>query len=340
MSNFSSINLNNLSAPHYILREHQVTDENVVALANDLANNGIVNPISVWEDSTGDYAEQAGMFVHGDGRQRITAIKLLASEDRAVKGYEVGEIPVIQRGDLYEISTNISEITRFLTLEQMRANAHIKATNNKNYIEACAELSRMGLSNNQIAQELNVSSSTISKWSKTLSLSDEARSAISSGEITLANAQVMSEHKKHFKRNGEEGKLEEKAKTLNADELEEYCVTYKSENRSETNSAAKPKQFTPKVVLMAKGDIEIYLKTTEDNFRTDPSVENEVAMSTIKKILGLDEKSIEEQRISWEAAQEKRKSTNASKKAKSLTEDIKQKQKELDALREQGLIPA
>lgn len=304
------LNISEIVAPSILLREHDVKDENVIELAKDLEANGFINKLTVYPDGT-------GAFIHADGRQRFTAVKLLASENRAVKGFNVGEIPV-----------NVEDYTpseeEFLTL-QMRGNIHFKTTANKDYAKALTTYSqKFNRSLTEIAKMLNTSTSTLSKWNNVIRLGENVVKLVEANKISLATAQEMVKFKvlekePEFLQKASKG-TKEFLEWANGRKAELYPPKIKKDNSV----------FVAEAILKSKTDLEKYYEVVKAEFENDPSPINEGRKQALDFIFSLDALSVQKQEEKFNIAKANKEAKAEKAKADKIKKEVEKKTKELE----------
>jgi ParB-like chromosome segregation protein Spo0J len=283
MAKIVSIATSNLIAPQYLLRTHaDPAADYIIERMTDLEANGQISPISVWRNADGTYT-------HGDGSCRIFCVNLLAAEGRSVKGLEVGTINCVIEGD-YTDALSESVFT-----QQIRANAHMKATASKEYVAAIELL--QGEFNHTPAEVqaiLGIAPATYYQWLKALSLPEAVRESVASGEISIKKA---SELKKLLDRDGGEKApgVIEAAKTLTNEEFSTWC----EENKPAKAKSNAVEGFTPKLIMPSKAKLEALYSTG--------LARGGEFLEAVKIATGLTDEEVAKQKAAYDQAQEDKK---------------------------------
>jgi len=296
MAKIISIAVANLRAPADLLRLHNdVKADYIVERQKDLAANGQISPISVWDN--GD-----GTFTHGDGSCRIVSVRGLAEQGVAVKGLQVGEIKCVVEG-MYSPA-----IAESIFTQQIRANAHLKATAAKEYVAAIDRLqNKFNHSPAEVQEILGIAPSTYYNWLKVIRLPEDVREKVAAGEIGINNAIELS---RVIGKTGYEEAID-KASELTTEEF----VAYVEENKPvKTTTNKSNTEFVPKITMPTKTLLEaLYAKAL---------VKGGDFLAAIQEATGLTDEAVASQKATWEedkkAKEEKKK---APKKIADLTEE-------------------
>jgi hypothetical protein len=295
MAKIISIAVSNLVAPADLLRVHSDPKADyIVERQKDLAANGQISPISVWDN--GD-----GTFTHGDGSCRIVSVRGLAERGVAVKGLQVGEIKCVVEG-MYS-----SAIAEQIFTQQIRANAHLKATAAKEYVAAIDRLqNKFNHSPAEVQEILGIAPSTYYNWLKVIRLPEDVREKVASGEIGINNAIELS---RVVGKPGYEEAVN-KATELTTEEF----VAYVEENKPAKGTSKSNDEFVPKITMPTKTLLEaLYAKAL---------VKGGEFLTAIQEVTGLTEEAVAEQKATWEADKKvKEEKKKAPKKISDLTEE-------------------
>jgi ParB-like chromosome segregation protein Spo0J len=305
-----TIELDSILPAPLFLRTHGEDEDHIKELATDLAENGMDTPIVVIDN--GD-----NTFTLNDGSRRYTAAMFLDNNGQSIHGVDPTYVPVRVIGNI----ADWSEADQLAN--QMRLNSHVLTTSPKQYFEACLKLAATGMNAKQIGAKINKAPAVVGSWLKSLNVPEEWKTPVMEGEITLANAKVIADNKRHLDSDILAGLIDE-AKTSTVEDFTKQVTDLVNEAKEKASNSTDdtPKGFVLTPVLMKKDEIQEQYEKAVAEAEEVPTDFNTGFLSALQTIYQIDPKSASRRQAEYDKAEQdketKRKAASEAKLIKSL----------------------
>jgi DNA-directed RNA polymerase specialized sigma subunit len=221
-----------------------------------------------------------------------------------------------------------------ISVRQMSANLQQKATASREYLNMIYSLGSEGKTRREIAELIGISESRVGQLFKTIRLPEDVKEKAEKAEITTGHFIALAELK--GKLGDEDAEWDEWLKKAKEISVAEFAIEV-SDRASEiaearrSNRKQAPQEFTPKMKLKKRAELEALYVDAEQKFSKDATPENEACLNLMKFIFSISEEEVAKQRQAFEkgvaeakAKIEKRKKDREIAKAKEAVEKLKE----------------
>jgi ParB-like chromosome segregation protein Spo0J len=294
-SKSKSIDLNRIGFSEIALRTHAMTDENVIELADEIMERGLLNVPTVVPVSG-----KEGYYIVTDGARRVTALKLLLSQGK------------IDKMCNFQVKAPQDDLS---TLSDMIAgNFNIKQTAKTQYIEALYRLAtESNLKIDELAKKAGIGTVYMLKLFKSLRLPETILKMAESGKVTIANLISLSEL--HALPQEDLELWVEKASRTSAKQFAVDVATELDTIREAAKGIKKERKFELTEKLLSKEDLRAKFIKVEQEYLKIKNPINEARLNIMKEIYQIDERSAIARKAEWDKIEKEREDKKNARKA-------------------------